>query len=83
MPWLEIYADDVKCGHAASVGNLDPNALFYLQSRGIAAAEARQLLLQGFANEALSLLDEVQLRDWFMPRLHLALSRQAGQEETA
>lgn len=83
MPWLEIYADDVKCGHAASVGNLDPNALFYLQSRGIAAVEARQLLLQGFANEALSLLDEVQLRDWLMPRLQLALSRQAGQEETA
>jgi len=82
MPRLEIYADDVLCGHGASIGNLDRDALFYLQSRGIAPAAARQLLLQGFANEALGLLDEVRLRDWLTPRLQSALSRQAGGEKT-
>lgn len=43
-PELEIYADDVKCGHGAATGGLDPNQLFYLQSRGIPAAEAQGLL---------------------------------------
>jgi Fe-S cluster assembly protein SufD len=83
MPRLEIYADDVKCGHGASIGNLDRDALFYLQSRGIDAAAARQLLLQGFAAEALGLLDELHLRQWFAPRLEAALSRQGGKEAAA
>ena len=47
-PELEIYADDVKCAHGATVGELDANALFYLASRGIAPAEAKALLLRGF-----------------------------------
>ena len=47
-PELEIYADDVKCAHGATVGELDANALFYLMSRGIAPAEAKALLLRGF-----------------------------------
>jgi Fe-S cluster assembly protein SufD len=47
-PELEIYADDVKCAHGASVGELDPAQLFYLQSRGLPPAEARALLLEGF-----------------------------------
>lgn len=80
MPRLEIYADDVKCGHGASVGQLDPAALFYLRSRGIDEAAARQLLLEGFANEALGLLDDTHLRDWLMPRLQTALSRRHDQE---
>jgi Fe-S cluster assembly protein SufD len=48
-PELEIYADDVKCSHGATVGELDDEQLYYLQSRGIAAAEARRLLIQAFA----------------------------------
>ncbi len=50
-PELEIYADDVKCAHGATVGELDRNALFYLAARGIAPREARTLLLQAFVSE--------------------------------
>jgi Fe-S cluster assembly protein SufD len=47
-PELEIYADDVKCAHGASVGELDPQQLFYAHSRGLDPASARALLLEGF-----------------------------------
>jgi Fe-S cluster assembly protein SufD len=47
-PELEIYADDVKCAHGATVGELDANQLFYLESRGLPPAEARALLLEAF-----------------------------------
>lgn len=50
-PQLEIYADDVKCTHGATIGQIEENALFYLQSRGISEAEARKLLLMAFAEE--------------------------------
>ncbi len=52
-PQLEIYADDVKCTHGATIGQVDENALFYLRSRGLDDASARHLLLQAFANECL------------------------------
>jgi Fe-S cluster assembly protein SufD len=52
-PQLEIFADDVRCTHGATVGQLDKEALFYMQSRGIAAAEARSLLTYAFAGEVL------------------------------
>jgi Fe-S cluster assembly protein SufD len=52
-PQLEIYADDVKCTHGATIGQIDEDALFYLRSRGIADTSARQLLLYAFANESL------------------------------
>jgi Fe-S cluster assembly protein SufD len=51
-PELEIYADDVKCSHGATVGALDPEQLFYLRSRGIAAAEARMILVRAFLTDA-------------------------------
>ena len=47
-PELEIYADNVKCAHGASVGELDPMQLFYAESRGLDPASARALLLEGF-----------------------------------
>jgi Fe-S cluster assembly protein SufD len=50
-PELEIFADDVKCAHGCAIGELDPMALFYLQSRGLAPAEAKTLLLQAFVAE--------------------------------
>jgi Fe-S cluster assembly protein SufD len=50
-PQLEIFADDVKCGHGGTVGQLDEDALFYLRSRGVAEAEARSLLIWAFAAE--------------------------------
>jgi Fe-S cluster assembly protein SufD len=48
-PQLEIYADDVKCSHGATVGQLDEDALFYLQSRGIPKDESRLMLMDAFA----------------------------------
>jgi Fe-S cluster assembly protein SufD len=53
-PELEIYADDVKCSHGATAGELDAEALFYLMSRGIAPAAARRILIEAFVSEALS-----------------------------
>jgi Fe-S cluster assembly protein SufD len=53
MPHLEIYADDVKCGHGASVGQLDNEALFYLMQRGIPFEDARMLLMYAFADDIL------------------------------
>lgn len=50
-PELEIYADDVKCAHGATVGELDREALFYLAARGLPPGEARTLLLQAFVSE--------------------------------
>src|SRR5581483_9210347 len=50
-PQLEIYADDVKCTHGATIGQIDENALFYLRSRAIDETSARKLLLFAFASE--------------------------------
>ncbi len=61
-PELEIYADDVKCAHGATVGQLDEDALFYLRSRGVDAAHARQLLTYAFAAEVLERIAHAPLR---------------------
>ena len=61
-PELEIYADDVKCSHGAAVGELDEAQLFYLMTRGLSKAEARQLLIQAFFAEILERLPEGILR---------------------
>ncbi len=70
-PQLEIYADDVKCSHGASIGDLDEAALFYLQARGIPAEEARHMLIDGFLREVVETVDD------FATRVHL-LRRLAG-----
>jgi Fe-S cluster assembly protein SufD len=62
QPQLEIYADDVKCTHGSTVGPLDPRAMFYLQSRGVAADEARRMLTYGFAAEILGRMEVAPLR---------------------
>jgi Fe-S cluster assembly protein SufD len=77
-PELEIFADDVKCSHGATVGELDPEQLFYLRSRGIPDAEARALLVRAFLAEALEAVPhdtirsvlEMSVQDWW--------ERQAG-----
>jgi Fe-S cluster assembly protein SufD len=61
-PQLEIYADDVKCTHGATIGQIEENALFYLRSRGIDEASARKLLLMAFANECLDRMREDSVR---------------------
>jgi Fe-S cluster assembly protein SufD len=60
-PELEIYADDVKCSHGATIGRLDDEALYYLQSRGISHANARKLLIAGFAQEMIDALPYPEL----------------------
>ena len=62
-PQLEIYADDVKCGHGATVGQLDESALFYLRQRGIPEAEARMMLMLAFADDILQRIKLEPLRD--------------------
>lgn len=62
-PELEIYADDVKCSHGATVGQLDNNALFYMRSRGIPEAEARLLLMFAFMGDVIDLIRLEPLRD--------------------
>lgn len=57
-PQLEIYADDVKCSHGATVGELDSDQLFYLQSRGISRLEARGILVRAFLAEALAMIPD-------------------------
>ena len=61
-PQLEIYADDVKCTHGATIGQVEENALFYLRSRGLDEAEAKHLLLLAFANECLDRMNSEQVR---------------------
>jgi len=59
MPQLEIYADDVKCTHGATVGELDEEALYYLQTRGINPKKGHAMLVFAFANEV---MDEVKCK---------------------
>lgn len=61
-PQLEIYADDVKCSHGATIGELDEAQLFYLRSRGVPAVEARAMLVQAFLADALELVSHDALR---------------------
>ncbi len=62
-PQLEIYADDVKCSHGATVGELDHTQLFYLRSRGVPEAEARSLLIQAFLAEAVEGVTDATARE--------------------
>jgi Fe-S cluster assembly protein SufD len=62
-PQLEIFADDVKCTHGATVGRLDENALFYLRSRGIGEKEARATLIYAFASDVVHSIKITQVRD--------------------
>jgi Fe-S cluster assembly protein SufD len=61
-PELEIFADDVKCSHGATVGELDPDQLFYLRARGIPEAEARAILVRAFLTEALDAVTHEPVR---------------------
>ena len=70
-PQLEIYADDVKCNHGATVGQLDENALFYMRARGIDPAEAKMLLMFAFVHDVLDNVRIEPLKD----RLQLLIER--------
>ncbi len=62
-PELEIFADDVACGHGAACGKLDANQLFYMESRGVPRPEAQAILIEAFAAEAFDILRDESMRD--------------------
>jgi Fe-S cluster assembly protein SufD len=76
-PQLEIFADDVKCTHGATIGQLDANQLYYLKSRGISEEAARRMLVFAFANDVVEKIKLASLRDLLEHHLLIA-SQEAG-----
>jgi Fe-S cluster assembly protein SufD len=76
IPNLEIEANDVKCGHAASVGPVDENELFYLQTRGIARREAERLIVFGFFQEVLDRVTLPEVREGLARAIETELERE-------
>ena len=62
-PELEIYSDDVRCAHGATVGQLDSDFIFYLRTRGISERDARDMLVEAFIDDALSTIPVSSVRD--------------------
>jgi len=80
-PALEIYADDVRCTHGATIGQIDPEAVFYLRSRGIGREEARDLLTYAFANDVLESIRYEPLRERLREGLSARLAGGQGVQE--
>lgn len=80
-PQLEIYADDVKCTHGATIGQMDQEAVFYLRSRGIGRQEARSMLTYAFANEVISQIKFEPMRARLTEALFWRLTRAPSAEE--
>ena len=72
-PQLEIFADDVKCSHGATIGQLDQKALFYLKARGIDESSAQHMLKAAFLSEILDITPNVPLREYIRSRMALDL----------
>ncbi|GAB3485379.1 Fe-S cluster assembly protein SufD [Marinomonas epiphytica] len=66
-PELEIYADDVRCAHGATIAEIDKQALYYLQTRGVSRAKAQVMLNFGFINELIDLMPNQALAEWIRP----------------
>jgi len=77
-PELEIYADDVACSHGSTSGAIDETSLFYLKSRGIPAAEAKDLLIHAFLAEAIEEIENEEIADDIRDRLANWLARRHG-----
>jgi Fe-S cluster assembly protein SufD len=77
-PQLEIFADDVKCSHGCTIGQLDEEALFYMQSRGIPKKEARALLMFAFANNVLSSVKIPEIKKRITKQIALKIGVQLG-----
>jgi Fe-S cluster assembly protein SufD len=63
-PQLEIYADDVRCTHGSTTGQISEDALFYLRSRGLDVLSAKALLINGFANEVVDEINNEEAKDY-------------------
>jgi Fe-S cluster assembly protein SufD len=77
-PELEIFADDVVCGHGATVAALDPEQIFYLQARGISKADAEAMLLEAFGIEAIERVADEAARNVLLDKLSEWLKRRAA-----
>ena len=77
-PQLEIFADDVKCSHGATVGELDADQLFYLSSRGIPRDEARAMLVRAFLSEAIDMVAHEGARELLEHALERWWEREAA-----
>jgi Fe-S cluster assembly protein SufD len=77
-PQLEIFADDVKCSHGATIGQLDENALFYLRSRGINENDAKNLLLFAFASDVMDSIKNEEIRDYVTAMCHSKIDESIG-----
>ena len=73
-PFLEIYADDVKCSHGASVGNIDQDAMFYLQARGISSSDAKKILLRAFVLDILDKISNDDFRNFLSEKIVQSLN---------
>ena len=82
-PQLEIFADDVKCTHGATVGQLDAESVFYLRTRGIGKDEARALLTFAFANDIVGRIKIDALRDELEQLLFAARRQSSGKAKEA
>jgi len=77
-PQLEIFADDVKCSHGCTIGQLDEEALFYMQSRGIPKKEARALLMYAFANNVLNSVKIPEIKNRITNQIALKIGVELG-----
>jgi Fe-S cluster assembly protein SufD len=80
-PELEIYADDVKCSHGTTVGQLDESAIFYLRSRGLSANEARRVLTRAFASEMLGSVTIDECREYLARAMEQRLDAILGGDQ--
>ena len=68
-PELEIYADDVKCSHGSSSGNIDQNALHYLMTRGLNRGDSTKLLIKGFLNDIIDFIKNPSIKKFIASKL--------------
>jgi Fe-S cluster assembly protein SufD len=80
-PQLEIYANDVRCTHGATIGRLDETSLFYLRTRGIGRDNARDLLIHAFADDVLAKIPVAAVREHLAVGLYDRLTRDLSESE--
>jgi Fe-S cluster assembly protein SufD len=80
-PELEIYADDVICGHGSTSAEIDPDLVFYLQSRGIPREEAQAILVESFIGEAIDKVENEDVQEALRGVARQWLSREAGRKQ--
>jgi Fe-S cluster assembly protein SufD len=81
-PQLEIFADDVKCSHGATVGQLDDEQVFYMRARGIPLARAREILTMAFVGAVVATIHHDAVRQFVEAAVRTRLNRMRGQGET-